>query len=242
MFFDDYLDTAAELDNLVSAYNESCNEYAGLIETLEAQRHEAQDAIQMSESLLNSIKRTPQEIAVELKELTTEVGKFKASSNNYIQAERDIKRGAAGIGVLAVGGIILTLCTRLKDFVAGIFLDKNRSIKSKFLTLLVTAAILAIPALILWFVVRYKIKKLQESIETITKEIGKVVTAIEGCKQFKETLAKRTAALLQRTVSLNSLRGCSFATLAEDEQYGLMSLVRETRALAKSINEVPEWL
>ena len=242
MFFDDYLSTADQLDSLVATYNGNCDAYAALIEWLESQGQEAQAAVSESESLLNSIKRTPQEFAVELRELKTEAGKFKASSNNLKRAKANIKRGAAGIGVLAAGGIILTLCTGLKDFVGGIIKDKSQSAKGKILMLLVLALALLLPVLILRFVVIRKTKKLQGEIDTVTRENGKVVSAMEDCRQYTEKLSRRTAVLVQRTGSLGNLRGCSFAALDESDQYGLMSLVRETRALAISINEVPEWL
>ena len=242
MFLDDYLNTASELDNLVAIYNRNCDEYAGLVEALEVQRQEAQAAVRVSENLLNSIKRTPQQFAVELKELKSETGKFEAGSDNLKRAKTNIKYGAAGMGMLAAGGILLSVCTGLKDYIGGIIRNKRQTTKGKLLILTVLVLILFIPALILFFVVKHEIKKLQREIDTITRENSKVASAIEDCRQYKEKLSKRTLALTRRRASLESLRGCSFATLTEREQYSLMSLVRETRALAISINEVPEWL
>lgn len=242
VFFDEYLSTASQLDQLANTYNSNCEVYAELLESLESQRIEAQSAVKDSEDLLNSIKKTPHQFSAEIKELRAEAKKFKVSSNNYKRVKTNIKRGAAGIGIAAAGGIVLTICTGLKDVIGGILQDKKQSAKGKLIMLGVIALALCIPVIIIMLLVKHKIKKLQSKIETITKENARVVSSQEACRQHTQKLSIRTAALRQRTASLTSLKGRSFEALGEQEQYGLMELVRETRALAKSINEVPEWL
>ena len=242
MFYDECLGAASQLDELAKEYDGNCGTYSKLLDKLENQRVSAQSTVRDAECLLNTIKKTPHEFSVEIKDLETEVKKFTVNSNNYETVKTNLKRGAAGMGIAAVGGVILLICTSLKDAVGGIIKSKKLSTIQKILAILVAALIVFVPILIVWGVTSHKTKKLQDTIRVLSKENGRLISCQEACRQHTEKLSMRTSALRQRLTSLQSLSGCSFENLREREQYALMSLVRETRALAISINEVPEWL